>query len=170
VSGWRPPRDRGAAAPAAWWDPFTFRQLEAVGVGRGWNCLAIGAGAGSVGAWLVERVGRDGHVVATDIETGVPGRRATLEVRHHEAAGEPITHAGYDLIHARLLLEQLPGHGAVVTKLVAGLRDGGWLVVEGHDGTRVCALLRRTGLREVRAERVRLRTMPMLVVARGRRR
>ena len=56
-------------AQSALWDPFTFRMLDDTGVGEGWRCLDVGAGTGSVAAWLRDRVGDAGHVVATDIET-----------------------------------------------------------------------------------------------------
>ena len=54
------------AAIEAGLDPFTTECLEGIGVGPGWHCLEIGAGAGSIAAWLRHRVGRDGRVVATD--------------------------------------------------------------------------------------------------------
>lgn len=116
------------------WDAFTFRRLAGVGVGPGWRCLEIGAGTGSVAAWLAERVGPTGMVVATDVETRWLEALATsnLEVRHHNVADDPVDH-GYDLIHLRLVLEHLPGRAGVVAKLAAALRPGGHLVVEDYD-------------------------------------
>ena len=49
-------------------DPVSFRHLEAVGITSGWCCLEVGAGRGSLAAWLAERVGPAGRVVATDID------------------------------------------------------------------------------------------------------
>jgi SAM-dependent methyltransferase len=121
------------SAHAELWDPFTFRQLAAVGLAPGWRCLEIGAGAGSVAAWLVDRVGPHGHVVATDIETRWLDPVANLEVRHHNIAEEALDDAGYDLVHARLVLEHLPRRDAVIPKLAAALRPGGWLVLEDYD-------------------------------------
>lgn len=117
------------------WDPFTFRKLAETGIAAGWRCLEVGAGTGSVAAWLLERVGAEGQVVATDVETRwlEPMAAMNLEVRHHDLAADPIEAQGFDLIHARLLLEHLPGRRAVLAKLVAALRPGGWLVVEDHD-------------------------------------
>lgn len=48
-------------------DPGTIRHLEALGVGPGWRCWEVGAGAGSIAAWLCQRVGDEGHVIATDL-------------------------------------------------------------------------------------------------------
>ncbi|HET9608026.1 MAG TPA: hypothetical protein VFP06_00375 [Acidimicrobiales bacterium] len=41
--------------------------------------------------------------------------------------------ADRDLVHARLVLEHLPQRDAVVAKLVAALRPGGWLVIDDYD-------------------------------------
>jgi predicted O-methyltransferase YrrM len=49
-------------------DPQTFRYLDGIGVGAGWRCLEVGAGAGSVVRWLSERVGTEGRVVAVDLD------------------------------------------------------------------------------------------------------
>jgi SAM-dependent methyltransferase len=115
------------------WDRFTFRILTSIGVDEGWRCLEIGARTGSVAAWLQQRVGRRGLVVATDIESRwvEPRSSANLVVRHHSVLADPIA-VGYDLIHARLVLNHLPQREAVARKLVAALCPGGWLVVEDH--------------------------------------
>lgn len=115
-------------------DPFTFRRLAQTGVGPGWRCLEVGAGTGSVAAWLLEQVGPTGSVVATDIETRwlEPMAAGNLEVRHHNVVTDPLDQ-GYDLIHARLVLEHLPQRRTVAAKLAQALRPGGWLVVEDFD-------------------------------------
>lgn len=130
------PAERGRLdANAQMWDPFTFRMLSQTGVGEGWRCLEIGAGTGTVAAWLLERVGRRGQVVATDIETRwlEPMAAVNLVVRHHNVIADALDRDGYDLVHARLVLEHLPQREAVAAKLVAALRPGGWLVVEDYD-------------------------------------
>src|SRR6516164_6049908 len=48
-------------------DPITTRRLTDLGVGPGWRCLDVAAGNGSVARWLAGRVGREGRVVATDL-------------------------------------------------------------------------------------------------------
>jgi hypothetical protein len=37
-------------------------------VGPGWRCLEVGSGGGSIAAWLCDRVGPDGSVLATDLD------------------------------------------------------------------------------------------------------
>src|SRR6186713_1369212 len=51
----------------------------------GWRCLEVGAGRGSMAAWMAEQVGPTGHVVATDINTVYLQRidLPTLEVVEH---------------------------------------------------------------------------------------
>ena len=79
----------------------------------------------------MDRVGPSGHVVATDIDTRWLAPSLNLEVRHHHnVVDDPVDRSGYDVIHARLVLEHLPQRLTVLAKLVAALRPGGWLVVE----------------------------------------
>jgi 2-polyprenyl-3-methyl-5-hydroxy-6-metoxy-1,4-benzoquinol methylase len=47
-------------------DPASRRRRELVR--PGWRCLEVGAGRGSMAAWLAEQVGPSGHVMATDID------------------------------------------------------------------------------------------------------
>src|ERR671925_2230443 len=54
------------AARARLLDPGSTRHLDAIGVRPGSRCLEVGAGSGSIAAWLCDRVGPDGTVVATD--------------------------------------------------------------------------------------------------------
>lgn len=49
-------------------DPVTKSRLEKLGVAPGWTCLEIGAGSGSIAAWLSDKVSDVGAVVVTDIE------------------------------------------------------------------------------------------------------
>jgi 2-polyprenyl-3-methyl-5-hydroxy-6-metoxy-1,4-benzoquinol methylase len=61
-------------------DPLTVSQLDAIGVGEGWRCPDVGAGAGSVTRMLAERVGSTGSVLAVDLDTSVrpPSTRPAL--------------------------------------------------------------------------------------------
>ena len=112
----------------------TVRAFEACGVAPGWQCLEVGAGTGAVAEWLADRVGPDGRVVATDIDTRWLDAlgRDNVEVRRHDLVAEQLD-GGYDLVHARLLVEHLPDRPAVIAKLAGALRPGGWLVVEDLD-------------------------------------
>jgi ubiquinone/menaquinone biosynthesis C-methylase UbiE len=45
------------------YDPLSRRHLATLGIRRGWRCLEVGAGHGSVAEWLAEQVGPQGKVV-----------------------------------------------------------------------------------------------------------
>ena len=94
------------AALAEALDPGTVRHLESIGVGRGWRCLEVGAGGGSIAAWLSERVAGDGAVVATDLDTTVLRElsRPNLEIRVHDVLEDDLPEGEFDLVHVRLLL------------------------------------------------------------------
>jgi len=123
------------ASLAAELDPGTFRHLAALGVGAGWRCLEVGAGGGSVARWLCERVGRTGHVLATDLETRFFDGPAhpNLEVRRHDILSDALPAAHFDLVHVRWVLCWLPAPREALARLARALRPGGWPVAEEPD-------------------------------------
>lgn len=116
-------------------DPGTIRHLQALGVSKGWRCLEIGAGAGSIAAWLCEQVDADGSVMATDLDTRLIDDMAggNLAVLRHDVVGEELPVAEFNLVHSRALLSHLPDRDRVLGKMVAALRPGGWLLCEELD-------------------------------------
>jgi SAM-dependent methyltransferase len=116
-------------------DPGTLRQIDALGARPGWHCLEAGAGAGSVAVWLSDKVGAQGHVTATDIETRFlqAEGRPNLDVRRHDLRYDELPADEFDLVHARLVLEHLPKRDHVLSRLVRALRPGGWLLIEAID-------------------------------------
>jgi SAM-dependent methyltransferase len=116
-------------------DPHTIRHLLSTGVGRGWRCLEIGGGGGSIAQWLADCVGPEGHVLATDIDPRFLANsgRANLEVRRHDVGSDPLPEFAFDLIHTRLVLIHVPQRQATIGRLVSALKPGGWLVVEDYD-------------------------------------
>jgi SAM-dependent methyltransferase len=116
-------------------DPQTFRYLDAIGVGAGWRCVEVGAGAGSVVRWLSERVGSQGRVVAADLDLRFLGdlREPNVEVRRCDITRDDVEPAFYDLVHCRCLLMHLGDPVGVLRRMAAALRPGGWLVAEEPD-------------------------------------
>lgn len=117
-------------------DPTSHEALARTGVGPGWRCLEVGAGSGSITAWLAQRIAPGGHVLAVDIDTRFhveagPG----TEVRRLDVTCESLGDSEYDLVHARALLQHLHQRREVLERMVAALRPGGWLVVEDSDFT-----------------------------------
>lgn len=131
---WERERHRLAAIEQLW-DPVTIVALERCGIERGWRCLEVGAGSGSIARWLAHRVAPDGFVVATDLDVRNlhPGGHPNLEVRRHDIISDELPPEAFDLVHARLLLKHLSDRERALANMVGGLRRGGWLVAEDTD-------------------------------------
>jgi len=153
-------------ALAELFDPWTQRHVLATGLQAGWHCWEIGAGGPGIPAWLAERVGSRGRVVATDIDTGWLSDADGCEVlRHDVAADEPP--GTFDLIHARLVLTHVPERDAALSGMIRALRPGGWLVLEDADPALQPLLCpEESGPAEVLGNRLR-RGFRSLLAARG---
>jgi SAM-dependent methyltransferase len=138
-------RQREAAtrfdAFARLFDPWTFTQLERLGLGPGDRCWEIGAGGPSVPRGLAARVGATGRVLATDLDVSLlrdlatpgPDGAGRIEVRRHDIAHDPVPDEQFDVVHARLVLVHVPQREAALRAMVSALRPGGWLLVEDAD-------------------------------------
>ncbi|MFV0138016.1 class I SAM-dependent methyltransferase [Streptomyces sp. HMX87] len=115
------------------YDPVTLERLAGTGVTTGWRCLEIGSGGGTVARWLADRVAPTGEVVATDIKPRHIAGRPGLVVLPHDVTTDPLPEAAFDLVVARLVLQHLPERLAVLDKLVAALKPGGWLQIDEFD-------------------------------------
>jgi SAM-dependent methyltransferase len=137
---WRAARARLETLEVAC-DPFTARHLDTIGVGPGWHCLEVGAGAGSVTRMLCERVGADGRVLAVDFEPALLADLAApnLEVRRVDIVVDELPEAAFDLVHTRAVLLHIPQRDELVPKLARTLRPGGVLVLEELDLTETFA-------------------------------
>jgi len=109
--------------------------LAAQGVGPGWSCLEVGGGGGSIARWLAERVGPEGTVLATDLDTTVLAESAgpNLEVRAHDVLTDALPADAFDLVHLRLVLAWVADPALALERLVAALKPGGVLVAEEMD-------------------------------------
>ena len=94
------------SALATIFDPGTIRHLTEIGVTKGWTCLEIGAGGGTIADWLCDRVGPEGRVMATDIDTQYLNslNKPNLDVRRHDIARDVPPEETFDLVHVRLVL------------------------------------------------------------------
>lgn len=123
-------------------DEHTFRHLDRLGVGAGWRCLEVGAGAGSVAGWLCERVGAGGHVVGTDIDTRLLRSMSfpQLEVRLHDIAKAALETDAFELVHARHVLIHLPTDclSSCLRRLVESMAEGGYILLEESDFATNC--------------------------------
>jgi class 3 adenylate cyclase len=117
-----------------WTDPSTVRRLNETGVGAGWRCLEVGAGAGAIARWLGHRVGATGSVTATDIDlrylTDLP---TNVAARRHDISVDGLEPNAYDLVHCRSVLVHLDDPQAALIRMYDALAPGGWIVVEESD-------------------------------------
>jgi SAM-dependent methyltransferase len=123
------------AALSALFDSTTTRHLERCGVRRGWRCLEVGAGGGSIATWLADRVGASGAVLATDIEPRFLSAlaRPSMEVRRHDIGVDALPERAFDLVHARLVLMHVPDRDQALERMIGALKPGGWIVAEEFD-------------------------------------
>jgi SAM-dependent methyltransferase len=124
-----------------WLDPGTTRHLRARGVCPGWRCLEVGAGGGSIARRLCGQVRPGGEVVATDIDTRFLDTltEPNLQVQHHDITVDDLPAASFDLVHCRLVQGHLPQRQAVLRRLIASVKPGGWILAEDMDFVSVTA-------------------------------
>jgi SAM-dependent methyltransferase len=156
------------AALASLFDPSTFRHLEGVGITRGWRCWEVGAGSPGVASWMVDRVGREGSVLVTDIDfSWIPGTGVDFEVMRHDVGLDEPPRGPFDLIHARLVLVHVPRRLEAMAAMVEVLAPGGWLVVEDADpALQPLTCIDEAGPEEALANKLR-RDFRSLLSARG---
>jgi|SRR5581483_4524564 len=116
-------------------DPHSRRHLERIGVGPGWRCLEVGAGAGAMVRWLARRAGPSGHVVAADVNPRYlrDMRLPNVDVRQCDITADDFEPASYDLVHCRFVLMHLDDPADALRRMTRALRPGGWLVVADPD-------------------------------------
>ena len=112
-------------------DPGTFRLLTRVGVEPGMHVLELGAGTGSVSAWLAEQVGPDGRVMSTDTDLRFHASMpSNVIVRQHDATRDQLPAGHFHLVHARAVIQHIPERVEVLARLNEALRPGGAMVIE----------------------------------------
>lgn len=133
-NAWQQQRAR-LAGLEAWFDPGTIRHLEALGVAEGWRCWEVGAGGGSIAGWMARRVGTSGQVLATDLDIRFVEQldAPNLTVQRHDILTDDPPSEGFDLVHARFVVEHLPDRTGALRHMLAALKPGGWLLIEDTD-------------------------------------
>ncbi|MEU6171903.1 methyltransferase domain-containing protein [Streptantibioticus parmotrematis] len=111
-------------------DPVAHEALDSLCPAPDWECLDMGAGAGSIAYWLAERC-PSGRVVAADIDPRHidAGRAAPLEVAAMDLTVEDFPGNSFDLVHSRAMLAHLPQRDELVRKAASWVRPGGHLLV-----------------------------------------
>jgi len=117
-------------------DQTTLERLQSTGIQQGWQVLELGAGAGSIAKWMTGIVGNSGRVVAVDIKTNHIQHLAgpTCQVVTGDFLTVPIDD-GFDLAHCRYVLIHNRQSQAMLKRLCALLKPGGFLIIEEPDFT-----------------------------------
>lgn len=128
--------------------PHSKALLDRVGVKAGWNALDLGCGPRGALEFLAERVGPTGHVTGLDFDPEhVTQARAVaadhgltnVAVVQGDARRTGWSPGAFDLIHARLLLVNIPDPDKVVAEMTRLVRPGGWVVgAEADCSTHLC--------------------------------
>ncbi|POM26066.1 Isochorismate synthase/isochorismate lyase [Actinomadura rubteroloni] len=119
-------------------DGITRDRLTRLGLAPGWSCLEVGAGNGTIAAWLADQVGPGGHVLATDLNTThlrTLKSQGHLRVERHDITTDDLPDKAFDLIHARLVLMHIPQRDAVLERLRRALKPGGTILLDEFDCT-----------------------------------
>lgn len=113
-------------------DPWTIERLEEIGIAEGSSALEVGAGSGSIAAWLARRTGPRGRVVATDIDTRFLDEldEPALEVLRHDVLVDAFPAESFELVHCRALLVHLAERERALERMVEWLKPGGVLFAE----------------------------------------
>src|SRR5215468_3570075 len=79
-------------------DARSQRHLAALGIQKGWQCLEVGAGHGSIVRWLAEQVGPQGRAVAPAIHPRfLPALPCPqVAVRRNDLRPDPLDAGRYD--------------------------------------------------------------------------
>ena len=112
--------------------------LERLEVGEGWRCADVGAGAGDVAVALAGLVGPTGRIFAVDSDPRARDEVAAAAAAAGEAQVVAITQAGEDLLlpepvdlaFCRFLLLHVEEPLAVLTRMAAAVRPGGYVVAQ----------------------------------------
>ena len=112
--------------------------LERLGVGEGWRCVDVGAGAGDVSVALAGVVGPTGRIYAVDSDPRARDEVAAAAAAAGSAQVVAVTQSGEDLLlpeqvdlaFCRFLLMHVHEPAAVLARMARATRPGGYVVAQ----------------------------------------
>ncbi|HZN77969.1 MAG TPA: methyltransferase, partial [Micromonosporaceae bacterium] len=107
-------------------DPHLLAPL----VGAGAACLELGAGNGSIAAFMADLAGEHGDVVAVDLQPQHVRDHPRVKTIQWNVVTDGIPLGPFDVIHARLLLAHLPTRRQILADAGGQLAPGGVLCIE----------------------------------------
>jgi len=119
--------------------------LDRIGVGPGWRCLDLGAGAGGILDLLSARAGPAGRVVGLDADATLlaaarawlarQGRLGNVRLVVSDAYRPGVRDGSFDLVHVRFLASTAGLPEALIAAALALVRPGGVLAFQEPDTT-----------------------------------
>lgn len=117
-------------------DEKTKETIQNTGIGLGWKCLEIGAGAGSILQWLSELVGPNGLVVGLDKNTTYLQHLHEPQIKIIEGLIQEFDlDEQFDVIHARYVFVHNLDSYKLIAQIGKLLKPGGRLILEEPDFT-----------------------------------
>ncbi len=112
--------------------------LARLGLGEGWRCVDVGAGAGAVSVANAEMGGASGRVYAVDSDPRARDATAAAAAQAGEGQVIAITQAAEDLLlpeavdlaFCRFVLLHVADPLRVLVRMAASVREGGYVVVQ----------------------------------------
>ncbi len=128
-------------------DNKTRAWLRSAGPLGGRRCLEVGAGAGSIAAWLANEVGSSGSTVAIDSNVRfLKHLPAQVEVVEGHFGQHALLGHSFGLVHARYVLIHNTDAASLIEAMLEALEPRGALVLEEPDFSAAKAL---TGAHEL---------------------
>ena len=127
--------------------PHSVTLLDQLGAMPGWSAIDLGCGPGGVIELLSARVGPGGRVTGLDFDPGhvslaralaADRGLANVKIMQADARRTGLPSSSFDLVHARLLLVNIPEPAQVVAEMARLARPGGWVASQEADVIALC--------------------------------
>jgi len=111
------------------------RLIDRIGVGPGWRAIDIGCGPLGILDTLAERVGPSGTVVGVDRERRYLDlvELAGVELVEADATATGLPAGSFDIVHERLVLNNVARPADVVAEMARLARPGGYVALQDVD-------------------------------------
>ena len=131
ITGYDEKERRRLTALASLLDPFTFQELDRIGLQPDWHCIEIGAGLGTVSQWMAERLHRGGDVLCSDLQTDFIDEidHPRIRTERLDISKSPDYFDQFDLAVLRAVHHHIADRDAAARSLVRMVRPGGHLLL-----------------------------------------